>query len=246
MALFTRRYPRMLSAASLIGVGVLAGCTVGAPDACSRAVSVPSFTIRFAQGLDNFSEDQYVELRNQSFAARDTVAGVLAAHPSNPSAAAVLTKLDAFIEAMDKSVWDVSEALSSSEANVAADSLGSATTLAEANQVDALVIEQCGLPSTLAPNSEPPETLPMPWIAPPDQTDMDRPLLEDESETYALGELVGTLFMLTLDSDQVMCLGRELVGVVDRSDATSNSAQYQQQFQVAFDACGIDFTVPVE
>ena len=238
-------HPRLRVLASCIAVLSLTACSPSG-DSCSRAVSVPSFTIRFAQGLDNFSEDQYVELRLDALAARDTVADVLETVPASTAAANVLTRLDDFIEAMDASNWDVSEALSSAAAIAAAEELGSATTLSEANQVDALVIDRCGLPPTVAPNAEPPETLPAPWIAAPEETDMDRPLLDDESEVYAMGEVVGTLFRLTLDTEQVMCLGRALVGVVDKSDATSNSAQYQQQFQVAFDSCDIDFTVPVE
>ena len=86
----------------------------------------------------------------------------------------------------------------------------------------------------------------MPWIPGPTDTDPDSGLADDTSEIYALGEMVGTLFQLTLTPDEVNCLGDELVNVVDRSDATSNSAQYQSQFQRAFDYCSIAFTVPIE
>jgi hypothetical protein len=57
---------------------------------------------------------------------------------------------------------------------------------------------------------------------------------------------VGTLFSLTLTDSQVSCLGRELTDVVDRGFASDDLARYQAQFQRAFDACGIDFTVPGE
>ena len=86
----------------------------------------------------------------------------------------------------------------------------------------------------------------MPWIPGPTDTEPDSGLADDTSEIYALGEMVGTLFQLTLTPDEVNCLGDELVNVVDRSDATSNSAQYQSQFQRAFDNCSIAFTVPIE
>lgn len=231
---------------TLVGLGFLASCSLGSDDLCARAVSVPSYTVRFAQGLDNFSEDQYTALRLDTLNARDTLVDVLEADPDSAPAASVLTKIDRFVSAMDTANWDVSVALGDREATNAANELGSATTLSEANQVDALVIEQCGLPATLPPNGEPPQTLPAPWIAPPDATEPESPLVEDDSEIYALGEVVGTLFALTLDREQVMCLGEELVNVVDKSDATSNAAQYKKQFQVAFDACGIDFTVPLD
>jgi hypothetical protein len=70
--------------------------------------------------------------------------------------------------------------------------------------------------------------------------------VDETSEIYALGEMVGTLFQLTLTPDEVGCVGTELVNVVDKSDATSNSQQYQKQFQKAFDTCAIPFTVPTE
>jgi hypothetical protein len=86
----------------------------------------------------------------------------------------------------------------------------------------------------------------MPWIPSPTDTEPESGLTDDTSEIYALGEMVGTLFQLTLTREEVECLGIELVNVVDKSDATSNSAQYQSQFQSAFDNCSIAFTVPVE
>lgn len=232
--------------ALVLGAGLLASCSLDSGGLCSRAVSAPSYTVRFAQGLDNFSEDQYTALRLDTLSVRDTLVDVLEVAPDSAPAASVLTKVDVFIAAMDAANWDVTVALADQDANEAAADLGSATTLADANQVDALVIEQCGLPATIAPNGEPPQTLPSPWIAPPDATEPESPLVADDSEIYALGEVVGTLFALTLDQDQVMCLGEQLVSVVDKSDATSNAAQYKKQFQVAFDACGIEFTVPLD
>jgi hypothetical protein len=86
----------------------------------------------------------------------------------------------------------------------------------------------------------------MPWIASPTDTEPETGNVDDVSEKYALGEMVGTLFQLALTREQVLCVGEELTGVVDKSDATSNSAQYQAQFQNAFDMCGVTFEIPME
>ncbi len=207
---------------------------------------MPSFTTRFIQGLNNFSEDQYENLRVDSLRTRETIVTVFEQSPDNPDVGAVLQKIDRFILAMELSDWDVSVALNDTEANEAAEVLGSSETISQANVVDALVIAQCGLPSTFVPNDPTVETLPMPWIPSPTATEPETEFLEDESERYALGLVVGTLFKLTLSDDDVLCLGTELVGIVDESDVDSNAAQYQQQFQRAFDNCSIGFIVPSE
>lgn len=241
-----RFFSRRVIAVPLI-CGVFAvSCSSGASDICSQAVSVPSFTSRFLIGLDNFSEDQYENLRIDTLRTRETVLQVLELFPDNQNVAAVLQKIDRFVLALETNDWDVSRALSSTEANEAASVLGESTTIAQANEIDALVITRCGLPSTFVPNDPTAETLPMPWIPSPTATEPETNLVDDESEEYALGLVVGTLFQLTLTDVEVQCLGKELVGVVDRSDATSNTAQYQSQFQRAFDNCSINFTIPPE
>lgn len=207
---------------------------------------MPTFVLRFAQGLDNFGEDQYETLRTDALRTRTTLEFVAGLDGSNDAASRLLEELDDFIAVMDDLLWDVTQALTNQEALTIADGLGSPATLAMANQVDAAVIGQCGLPSTLVPNDQAPVTLPLPVVPGPNEPDTETDPIDPESELYALGLVVGTLFELTLDDSQVMCLGGELAEVVDRSDATSNSAQYLSQFQEAFDACGIDFQVPTD
>jgi hypothetical protein len=209
-------------------------------------VSVPSFTSRFLQGLDNFGEDQYENLRLDATRTRETLVQVLDLFPDNQDVATVLQKIDDFILAMEIVDWDVSVALGRSEANDAADTLGNSATITQANEVDSLVISLCGLPSTFVPNDSTTETLPMPWIPSPTATEPETNLVNDDSENYALGLVVGNLFQLTLSDEQVRCLGQELVGVVDQSDVMSNISQYQFQFQRAFDNCSIKFIVPSE
>lgn len=235
------------SFAGCMAVSLLAiSCSPQSSGLCNNAVSVPSFTTRFLQGLNNFSEDQYENLRVDALRTRETVVSVFEQTPDNTDVGSVLQKIDRFILAMEVSDWDVSVALNDEEANLAAEILGGVETISEANTVDSLVIAQCGLPSTFVPNDATVETLPMPWIPSPTDTEPDSELVDDESERYALGLVVGTLFQLTLSNEDVLCLGTELVGVVDQGEATSNAIQYQRQFQTAFDNCSIDIVVPTE
>lgn len=227
-------------------LGAVSACGTSVVDVCSQAVSVPSFTTRFVSGLDNFSEDQYENLRTDTTRTYDTLSLVAELYPDDEAVGAVLSKIDDFAAAMDSVDWDVSLALRNSDAVQGALLLGAEETISQANQIDALVISLCGLPSTFVPNEETGDTLPMPWIPGPTDTEPESDLTDDTSEIYALGEMVGTLFQLTLTSSEVECLGTELVNVIDKSDATSNSAQYQSQFQTAFDNCSIAFTVPVD
>ena len=224
----------------------LMSCGTSVVDLCSQAVSVPSYTTRFIMGLDNFGEDQYENLRTDTIRTRETVALLFELYPEDENVVAVLKKIDDFASAMDATNWDVSVALRDSEAVQGAVLLGGAETISQANQIDALVISLCGLPSTFVPNEATGDTLPMPWIPGPTDTEPESTFTDDASELYALGEMVGTLFQLTLTPEEVECIGNELVNVVDKSDATSNSAQYQAQFQRAFDNCSVAFTVPID
>ena len=240
----TRSASRGLVVVALLSF--LMSCGTSVVDLCSQAVSVPSYTTRFIMGLDNFGEDQYENLRTDTIRTRETVALLFELYPEDENVVAVLKKIDDFASAMDATNWDVSVALRDSEAVQGAVLLGGAETISQANQIDALIISLCGLPSTFVPNEATGDTLPMPWIPGPTDTEPESTLTDDASELYALGEMVGTLFQLTLTPEEVECIGNELVNVVDKSDATSNSAQYQAQFQRAFDNCSVAFTVPID
>ena len=237
---------RSLIALVVVAAAVLVGCGSDDESLCANAISIPSFTTRFGQGLDNFSEDQYEQLRLDSLDARSTVNAV-AISPEAPSEAAKLAiRINQFISAMDDSLWDVSLALQSSDAVEAASLLGTSETLSLANVVDAAVIAQCGLPSTLAPLEGVVDTLPSPVVPSPTQTDPPATPPNDESEEMETARIVSNIFALNLSDVQLTCLGAALSGIVDVSSASSNLAQYQGQFQKAFDTCKIDFRVPVE
>ena len=213
---------------------------------CTSIQSVSGFVQRFSLGLDNFSENQYEQLRLDTLDAYDTVntAAKNSAAPEN--AIKVATKISRFVRAMDSVSWDVTRAIESTEAVDAANQLASETTLREANDVESYVIRECGLPSTVPIGAEGEVTLPDPSIPSPTATDPTTNTINESSETFALGTTIANIFALTLDEIKVQCLGDALVGIVDLSDATSNSIQYQSQFQKAFDACEIDFSVPTD
>lgn len=231
---------------SVLSVGLMSSCASSDGTFCSSAISVPSFTLQFAQGLDNFSEDQYEQLRLDSLDARETVNDVAVLSSAPAGASALVIKINEFVSAMDEVDWDVTVALQSALAVAAATELGSAETLSQANTVDAFVISQCGLPSTLAPLEGSVETLPSPSIPSPTQTDPPALAPNEEAEQRELGRTVATIFALTLSQDSLVCLGSQLVGITDVSSASANLAQYQGQFQKAFDRCDIDFKVPVQ
>lgn len=201
------------------------------------------YVTAFQQGLDNFSEDEYSRLRLDTLDALDT-SREIARDTKSPDAQQLVDKIATFEKSMSDSNWDVTVALASTPAIQAASALGTPETLAQANVVEAAVIDQCGLPSTVPLDSQPGETLPSPSVPSPNQTDPPTDTINQGSEDEAQGRLVATLFGLTLDRNQVLCLGKALQQITDVSAAGANLAQYQGQFQIAFDSCGIRFTVP--
>lgn len=202
--------------------------------------------MRFSQGLDNFSEDQYEQLRVDSLDVLQTINLVAVSVGAPPEASNLAIKINQFVASMEDSEWDVTIALLTSEAVKAASSLGTSETLSQANVVDAFVISQCGLPSTLAPLDGSLDTLPMPSVPSPLQTDPPASPPNEMSEAREEGRLIASIFGLSLSESEFVCLGTAMSDVIDVSSAGANLAQYQGQFQKAFDACDIVFKVPVE
>ena len=224
----------------------VSGCSSDSANFCQGITSVAGFTVQFSQGLDNFSEDQYSQLQQSTLKTRDIVNHVAVTHPESSEASELTKKINVFMSSMERVRWDVSVALSDSSAVQAASSLGSASTLTQANTVESLLIGECGLPSTLDSGMQTAETLPPPSIPSPTQTDPPTNTINENSENAALGATVASLFHLTLSPAQTSCLGAALQGVVDVSSSNANLAQYQGQFQKAFDACSIPFEVPTQ
>jgi hypothetical protein len=207
---------------------------------------VAGFVAGFAQGLDNFSEDQYTQLRLETFDAYDTVSEATKDPNASLDAFRLQSSLKTFIATMDQIDWDVSQAISSPTAMTAAANLGTQVSLRRANTVEAFVIQKCGLPITNEPNVDGAVRLPDPSIPSPNATDPTTDTIDEKSESTALGETVANIFSLTLSPGEVQCLGSNLAGVSDVSSLNTNISEYQSQFQRAFDACGIQFIIPKE
>lgn len=213
---------------------------------CAKVTSVAGFTMQFSQGLDNFSETQYATLQSETFGARESVNHAAVAHPDSEEAADLAKKINVFISSMETLKWEMSVAISDSTAVEAALKLGSPESLTQANTVESLLIAECGLPSLVVNTDQASVTLPGPSIPSPLQTDPPTNTINEMSQDDALGATVAALFNLTISPAQTRCLGSALQGIVDVSSGSSNLAQYQGQFQKAFDECSIKFTVPRE
>lgn len=229
----------------LVGLmGLVTSCSSKSESACRSNISVSDYVASFSQGLDNFSEDRYAQLRSESHSAYERTVNEVTEESVTIEATALATKISAFIAVMETVNWDVNRALDIAEALTAAEVLGSEASLREANAVEAKIVSQCGMPSTVASASDPEVTLPMNPIPSPTATDPPMKTVNDSSELSVIGKMVATQFGLTVSDIEATCLGTSLSGIYDVSGANANIAQYQSQFQRAFDSCGINFTVP--
>ena len=234
----------LLSIFSLLGV--LASCSTESDSSCSSIISISDFVSGFSQGLDNFSEDRYAQLREDSNAAYERTVNAVTEESVTNEASAVAKKISSFISVMEEVEWDVNRALDIGEAVSAAIDLGSESTLRQANAVEGLLVNKCGMPSTQAPPSESENTLPMASIPSPTATDPTVDALSDSSELKVVGKMIATQFGLSISDSEATCLGTSLSDVYDVSEPETSSSQYQRQFQRAFDNCGIDFSLPNE
>lgn len=246
MAPLSRGRSFLLVTIIIVSSAITSSCSSDAADFCKGITSVAGFTSQFSQGLDNFSEDQYSQLRTDTERTRNIVNHVAVGHPDSSESSELAMKINVFISSMENVKWDVSVALSNDEAVASGTALGTPSTLTQANTVESLLISECGLPSTLDGNGQAVDTLPAPSIPSPTQTDPPTNTINERSEESALGFTVATLFHLNISSAEALCLGTSLQDVIDVSSATANLAQYQSQFQKAFDFCSISFIVPTD
>jgi len=227
-------------------LGALTSCSSDTDSSCGSNTSVSDYVAGFSQGLDNFSEDRYAQLRTDSNSAYERTVNAVTDELVTGEATAVATKISGFISIMDTVNWDVNRALDIAEAVAAALELGSELTLRQANAVEAQLVTRCGMPSSIASPNDSEITLPMNPIPSPTATDPTTNTVSDSSELTVIGKVVADQFGLSVTDDEAECLGESLAGVYDVSGPNSNNAQYQSQFQQAFDSCGIDFSVPSE
>ncbi len=225
-------------------LGVLASCSSNSDVLCGSNISISDYVAGFSQGLDNFSEDRYAQLRTESNSAYERTVNAVTDDSVSAEATAIATKISAFITSMDTVEWDVNRALDIAEAVEAAVDLGSESTLRQANAVEAELVKRCGMPSSGAPPTEGEVTLPMNPIPSPTATDPTTNTVSDISELSVIGKMIANQFGLTVSDSEGACLGTSLSGIYDVSGPETNNAQYQRQFQRAFDVCGIVFSVP--
>ena len=221
-------------------------CSSGPEAVCSSNISISDYVAGFSQGLDNFSEDRYSLLRTESNSAYERTVNAVTDDVITTEATSVASKISAFISVMDKVDWDVTIALNVSDAIAAAEALGSESTLRQANAVEGQLVARCGLPSSIAPPNMPENTLPMNPIPSPTATDPTTNTVSDSSELSVIGKMIADQFGLTITDTEAECLGESLSGIYDVSGPETNNAQYQRQFQRAFDGCGIVFDIPSE
>lgn len=233
---------------SVLGVvlavsGLLSSCGSSSDSLCNGVKSVAGFVSQFSEGLDNFAENQYTQLRLDSLDALQTARAAVKDDKYGRDAGIVATRLQNFINSMDEVSWDVSQALESRDAVEAAATLGTPETLAAANSVESVVIGRCGLPSTV-PSLVGSDTLPFPSVPAPTATDPPTNGPNEDSEFRATGQMVAARFGLTLTETEVVCLGRELQNVYDSGADNVDDVNGASIYQAAFDVCGINFSVP--
>lgn len=217
--------------------------------ACDKSVSVSGYVVDLSQGLDNRGESEYSQFRLDTLDVRDVVASIADdgtdADDQTRAAAMILRdEFSAFTTALENVTWDLTRASDDPTTVAAWRELITPETLGLANVVEAWIISKCGLPSRVTSTGDGPARLPDPSIPSPTATDPPTGPVNEISEQEALGEVVATLFSLTLSRSQTLCLGRQLSGVVDSGSIGTDPSRYLAQFQTAFDSCGIAFTVP--
>ena len=228
----------------LLMVSLLGSCSTNSDSLCGSNISISDYVAGFSQGLDNFSEDRYAQLRSESNSAYERTVNAASEDSVTAEATAVASKISSFITVMDTVEWDVNRALDIAEAVTAAVELGSELTLRQANAVEGELVERCGMPSSVAPPTDGEVILPMNSIPSPTATDPTTNTVSDSSELSIIGMVIANQFGLTVSEIEAACLGTALSNIYDVSGPETNNAQYQRQFQRAFDACGLDFSVP--
>ena len=227
----------------LLMVSLLGSCSTNSDSLCGSNISISDYVAGFSQGLDNFSEDRYAQLRSESNSAYERTVNAASEDSVTAEATAVASKISSFITVMDTVEWDVNRALDIAEAVTAAVELGSELTLRQANAVEGELVERCGMPSSVAPPTDGEVILPMNSIPSPTATDPTTNTVSDSSELSIIGMVIANQFGLTVSEIEAECLGTALSNIYDVSGPETDNAQYQRQFQRAFDSCGIDFTI---
>lgn len=147
-------------------------------------------------------------------------------------------------EAFDAVGWDFAAAQSDSAVLDAMQQFDGTDVIANVTTISNYVNGICATDGSIGPTSDGLGTLPAPEISTLPVTDPPTGVADNGSDARALGFEIATAFGITASEDELVCLGTKLQEVVDVSGEQSSTGAYNRQFQAAFDACGIDFTVP--
>ncbi len=243
---------RLLSVGTPTALALLAtACAPAGMGECADISSVSGFVINLSIGIDNRAEDQFGQFRNDTLRAHDLVTavaeGAFDAPTETMEAAAVLGRdLGAFIEGMDEVTWDVTRAALDAETYAAWEAASSREALARANMIEASVIDRCGLPDVVTPEGDGPAVLPFPSVPSPTATDPPTAPIDEESEALAMGRVLAEIYLLELDDEQLLCLGRQMQNFENMVRPDYDDERYFAQFRRAFSNCGIDFEPPSE
>jgi hypothetical protein len=221
---------------------VTSACSGKADSFCSRSSSVAGVALMLSNGLSDISESQYATLRSDLLFAHNAAFESMKDQPEDSDSTRFYVKLQKFTSIMEELSWDFSEALLDVAASNAAANLGTPAALREANTVESFVITTCGMPSTV-PFEATVDTLPSPSIPGPTATDPPSSNQNQKSENIATGKVLAAIYGVSISDTEAQCLGSLLGDVVDATSASADSAQYAQQFQKAFDVCGINTAI---
>jgi hypothetical protein len=157
----------------------------------------------------------------------------------------VRTQFEEFLDVADEVVWDDTLMSSDMRIDAVVAELNSDVGVYAVTAVDSYISSECDTESenVMGEDAGLP-TLPPPAISSPTATDPPIEMLDVDNEARALGETIAALFGIDVESEVALCLGRALSEITDTSER--NAAEYQAQFQRAFDACGLDFTIPLD
>ncbi len=192
-----------------------------------------------SNGLSDISESQYASLRDDVLFAENAAFESMKDQPSDSDSTRLYVKLQKFTSIMKNLSWDFSKALLDTDASDAAANLGTPESLRQANVVESFVITTCGMPSTV-PFEATFDTLPSPSIPKPTDTEPPSGNQNQKSEHIATGKVLASIYGVAISDSEAQCLGSLLGDVVDATSASADSTQYAQQFQKAFDVCGIN------
>ena len=228
---------------------VFTGCGSADNDAlCGPSRSVGAVASVIAIGAFEFDEtDGGSSLRLEVLSALSQLEVVVDnAEPDLVSQAEILKRdFERFLDVADELNWD-DIAMSN---DVVIDDVGvdlnSDAGVYATSAVDSYISGECKFENGESVTDNPAlPTLPAPAIPSPTATDPPMEMVDGDEEARALGETIAALFGLELTPDLSMCLGKTMSEIPDGT-TTASPSEYQAQFQRAFDACGIEFQIPI-